>query len=67
MMNTYSGSPVLRAGEVTQTWCRHHGRLVDHLYTGHSLECVECREDSKNLPPKPQQDGRRRTPAKKTR
>ena len=42
--------PALRAGDVVQTWCRHHGRLVDHRYDPHAktpLVCLICEEQRK--------------------
>jgi hypothetical protein len=34
---------ILRVGDITPTWCSVHMVLTDHLYTGHSLECLECK------------------------
>jgi hypothetical protein len=45
---------LLRPGDVTDTWCSQHGRLIPHLWDGHALTCLIChperdpeREESK--------------------
>jgi hypothetical protein len=44
---TFAPHPLSRLspGQVTDTWCRHHGRLVPHLYQPDKtppLVCLRC-------------------------
>jgi hypothetical protein len=35
----------LKKGDITSTFCAVHMERTDHLYTGYSLVCLECRKD----------------------
>lgn len=38
---------ILRPGETTWCWCSKHMTQTDHLYTGYSLVCLECKPDKR--------------------
>ena len=49
---------ILRPGDVTDTWCRHHGRLIPHLYQPGKTPPLVCLMCHPELIPDSRQDAR---------